>query len=135
MPIDPGPFDIDETRLVIGPNGNASPKPVSPTFYEDLDAEFGDFAGHMLVAEHSFDAPWPTWEMHPKGDEFVYLLEGDVDLILWIGSTEKTLRVDMPGTYVIVPKGTWHTARPRRPTRMLFLTPGEGTLNAETPGP
>ena len=27
-----------------------------------------------------------------------------------------------------------HTARPNAPTSMLFITPGEGTENRETPG-
>jgi len=134
MPTDSGPFLLDETRLVFGPAGEATPKPVSPAFYEQLDAEFGDFAGHMLVAEHYFDAPWPTWEMHPKGDELVYLLDGDADFIFWVGSAEEPVRVAKPDSYVIVPKGSWHTAWPRQPTRMLFFTPGEGTFNAETPG-
>ena len=34
---------------------------------------------------------------------------------------------DAPGDYVIVPRGTRHTARIRKPARMLFITPGEGT--------
>ncbi len=134
MTQDAGPFQLTDTRLVLGPGGTATPRRVSDGFYQKLDAEFGDFAGHMLVAEHSFDAPWSTWEMHPAGDEFVYLLDGDTDFILWIDASETRVRVNTPGSYVVVPKGVWHTARPYRPTRMLFVTPGEGTQNAEQPG-
>lgn len=129
-----GPFRLDEMRLVVGPSGDATPKRVTPDFYAQLDADFGDFNGHSLVAEHTFEEAWPTWEMHPAGDEFVYLLEGDVDFVLWIDAAEQTVRVAEPGSYVVVPKGTWHTARPRQRTRMLFVTPGEGTRNAEKPG-
>ena len=35
--------------------------------------------------------------------------------------------------FAIVPRNTWHTARVTSPTTMLFITPGEGTLNAEQP--
>jgi hypothetical protein len=42
-----------------------------------------------------------------------------------IGSEELT----EPGAFVVVPKGTWHTARTAAPTRMLFITPGERTEN------
>jgi len=28
-----------------------------------------------LISEHEFSADWPAWEVHPSGDEFVYLLE------------------------------------------------------------
>ena len=87
----------------------------------------------MLVQEFTFDGPWPTWEVHPEGDEFVYLIEGDTDFVLKLGAEEQTLRVNTPGSYVVVPKGVWHTARPHMRTKMLFFTPGEGTLNAETP--
>jgi mannose-6-phosphate isomerase-like protein (cupin superfamily) len=82
---------------------------------------------------HMFDEAWPTWEIHPHGDEFVYLFEGDTDMVLKTGDGEVTLRLDTPGAYVVVPNGTWHTARPYAPTRMLFVTPGEGTLNQELP--
>lgn len=135
MPINPGPFDLGSTRLILGPQGNAVPKAVTADFYKELDREFNQFAGHVLVSRHEFDEPWSTWEMHPKGDEFVYLLFGDVDLVLWTGDRERLLRVNDPGSYVVVPRGTWHTARPRMRTGMLFLTPGEGTVNADHPGP
>ena len=35
----------------------------------------------------------------------------------------------VPGSFVIVPRGTWHTARTSVATKMLFITPGEGTKN------
>jgi len=34
-----------------------------------------------------------------------------------------------PGSYVVIPAGIWHTARTSVATRMLFVTPGEGTEN------
>ena len=42
---------------------------------------------------------------------------------------EETVYLQEPGTYVIVPKGTWHTARVAKAAKMLFITPGEGTQN------
>ena len=133
MPTDPGPFDLDSARVILGPRGGATVKEVTPNFYQELDAEFDGFRGHLLLSKHEFDAPWPTWEVHPKGDEIVYLLNGDTDLVLRIGDGERVVRVTRPGAYVVVPKGTWHTARPQTRTALLFLTPGEGTLNAESP--
>ncbi len=129
----PGPYDLDETRLIMAPDGEATPKKVTPTFFEELDTEFGGFAGHVLFSKFSFSEDWPTWEIHPKGDEAVYLLEGDTDFVLWRDGKETSVRVNGPGSYVVVPKGTWHTARPHAPTTMLFVTPGEGTLNQEEP--
>ena len=81
----------------------------------------------------AFSEDWPTWEIHPHGDEFVYLLEGDTDFVLYTEDGEETVRVNEPGSYVVVPQNTWHTARPYAPTKMLFVTPGEGTLNQPSP--
>ena len=53
-----------------------------PAFYGRLDEEFGDFGAHVLVSCHSFDEAWPTWEMHPNGDECVILLSGDATMAL-----------------------------------------------------
>ena len=49
------------------------------------------------------------------------------------GHVLKSVRVNVPGSYLVVPKGVWHTARPNAATTLLFVTPGEGTLNAESP--
>lgn len=132
MAIDPGPYDIDSTRIIMSPSGAATAKTITPDFYEELD-EFGTFAGHVLISRFDFAEPWPTWEIHPHGDEFVYLLSGDVDFVLRTDDGDKTVRVNTPGAFVMVPKGTWHTARPNAPTSMLFVTPGQDTQNQETP--
>jgi mannose-6-phosphate isomerase-like protein (cupin superfamily) len=134
MAVHPGPYDLATTRLVLGPAHEATPKAVTPSIYEELGRDFDGFRGHVLVSQHSFDEPWETWEIHPHGDEFVYLIAGDVDFVLQTPEGDRTLRVNRPGSYVVVPRGTWHTARPHAPTTMLFVTPGEGTENRETPG-
>lgn len=135
MPLEAGPFDLATTRVILGPRGDATAKSVTPDFYAELDAEFAGFAGCALIAKYAFAEAWPTWEMHPEGDEVAYLLSGDVDFVLWTEDGERTVRVNKPGDFIVVPRGTWHTARPRAPTEMLFVTPGEGTQNAESPGP
>jgi mannose-6-phosphate isomerase-like protein (cupin superfamily) len=133
MATDPGPHHIDQVRFILAPDGSGTNKPISERFYQELDEDFGNFAGHVLIQRFSFDEDWPTWEVHPHGDEFVYLIEGDTDFVLQEDSTRRTVRVSEPGSYVVVPKGAWHTARPHAPTTLLFVTPGEGTLNAEAP--
>lgn len=40
---------------------------------------------------------------------------------------------DLASTFVVVPRGTWHTAKVHAATTMLFITPGEGTENRESP--
>ena len=119
--------------VVTDPAQNAVALDVGNRFRSDLDEKYGDFAGHSLISCFSFEERWPTWEVHPAGDEFVYLLEGDVDMTLAMPDGDETVRLSEPGSFVIVPRGIWHTAAPHTPTRMLFVTPGQGTENREQP--
>jgi len=75
----------------------------------------------------AFDQSWPNWEIHPNGDELVFLMSGAVDFILDTPEAEQIVEVRQPGDYVFVLKGTWHTANPLQPTTMLFSTADEGT--------
>ena len=118
---------------VLRPDLRVEPVPVTPGIYDELDARFDHFKGHVLVSEYAFSEPWPTWERHPAGDEIVILLAGSAQMIVRTKDGERTLALSTPGDHVVVPMGAWHTARPLAPTRMLFVTPGEGTQNAETP--
>ena len=40
---------------------------------------------------------------------------------------EKTVELREPGAFVVVPRGTWHTATVHAPSAGLFITAGEGT--------
>ena len=128
-----GPHHLSKTPAILTPAMQLVTKAFGPGFYESLDGEFEGFVGHSLIQIHAFESAWPTWEMHPKGDELVCLIEGDVDFVLRVDGEDQVVRVNEPGSYVVVPKGIWHTARPHTPTKMLFVTPGEGTQNEESP--
>lgn len=125
--------DIQSSFVVVNRKLLADVVPVTDTIWSDLDDKYGDFAGHSLIASFSFDQDWPTWEIHPEGDEFVCLLSGDADMILDTAEGERRVRLNTPGSFIIVPKGTWHTASVNAPTTMLFVTPGQGTENREQP--
>ena len=103
--------------------------------YQRLDAEFDGFKGKLLISSRAFDADWPTWERHPAGDEFVIPVSGDADMRIATADGIDTTRMTEPGTFVIVPRGAWHTARIRRPSVMLFVTPGEDTEIRDRPEP
>jgi uncharacterized cupin superfamily protein len=120
-------FNLRSTYLVLGEDGNATPIAVSDRFYQDLAHQFGDFQGHRLVSYYTFEKDWDSWEMHPAGDEFVCLLSGQIDFILEQNGTETSIGLNVPGDYIVVPRGTWHTAKVHSPSSVLFITPGEGT--------
>lgn len=124
---------LESAFVVTDPRQNAAVLNVTDTFWSDLNDKYGDFAGHALISCFRFEEPWPTWEVHPAGDEFVCLLEGDIEMTLAMPDGDQTVRLTEPGSFVIVPRGVWHTAAPLESTRMLFVTPGEGTQNREQP--
>jgi mannose-6-phosphate isomerase-like protein (cupin superfamily) len=118
-----------KTFVVMTPDFSATSVDVTATMWEDLDRKFDHFKRHLLVARFDFEADWPSWEVHPAGDEVVVLLSGRADMVLDRGGKHEVKSLAQPGSFVIVPKGVWHTARTSTPTTMLFVTPGEGTEN------
>ncbi|MDX2215013.1 MAG: hypothetical protein SFY66_17120 [Oculatellaceae cyanobacterium bins.114] len=122
-------FNINSTYTVVDENGDATPVAVSDRFYQDLERQFGDFKGKRLISHYIFETDWNCWEMHPAGDEFVCLLSGHVDFILEQDGGEQVASLNVPGAYVLVPRGVWHTARVHTSSSVLFMTPGEGTQN------
>lgn len=121
------PPKLESTFVVLQPDLSTVPVAVTPTIYEELDRRFENFKGRVLVSCFGFDSDWDTWEMHPAGDEIVCLLSGRASFEF--EGRGYVAELTEPGSYVIVPKGTWHTAHTSVPTKMLFITPGEGTQN------
>lgn len=127
------PANIATTFVVVKPQFEADCVPVTDIFFAELDERYDDFKGHALISAFSFDTDWPTWEMHPNGDEFVCLISGDVKFLLRDQNGEQSLRMNEPGSFVVVPKNTWHTAKVSSTAKMIFVTPGEGTENRVSP--
>ncbi len=128
----PGPFDMKSAYARLRPDGSAQSLPVDVTFWQDLTAgKFGDFHNEYLVTTQSFTLNWPLWEMHPKGDEIVVLIAGSVDFILEKKGGNKILPLREPGSWVLVPKGHWPTARVHALSLLLFITAGEGTQHRQ----
>lgn len=124
-------LNLDKHFVVLGPEKNATTVLNTPDLYAQLDEQFNDFKGHELIACHSFSENWPSWEVHPNGDEIVVLLSGSATFILEIDGKPRTVNLSRAGEYVVVPRGVWHTAHIKEAAKMLFITPGEGTQNRD----
>jgi len=117
-------FDLEKTYLGLDGAGRVTPLPVGPDFWATIASNPG--AAGTLVTVGTGEGDWPHWEMHPRGDEVLVLLEGRVRMVFERPGGEET--IDMaPGSTLIVPQGTWHRALDQRGLRMLFLTYGAGT--------
>lgn len=79
-----------------------------------------------LVSLHTFSSPWDSWEMHPKGEELVLCVSGQMTLWQEIDGEKKKVVLN-PGEAVINPAGVWHTADVEGEATGLFITAGVGT--------
>ncbi len=70
------------------------------------------------------DAPHDG-EMHPDGDELLYLISGHVDVVLEEDGAERSVEM-RPGQGLVVPRGVWHKVRLREPSQLVHVTPGPG---------
>lgn len=121
MPLNP------ETRYVhLSNDGAIQDLPGGAAFWSLPAEEMRRFDAGWLITEFVCEDDWANWEMHPEADEFVYLLSGDVALVLELPTGTATIRLSDRGA-VVVPRGVWHTARVFATSRMLFVTRGAGT--------
>ena len=127
----PKSIELEKAFAVLKPDMSVEPIPVTPELYDRLDADYAGFKSHVLISSFVFSESWTTWEKHPAGDEVVILLSGAATIVLQTGSGEENVALKIPGSCLIVPRDTWHTARVTEPTRMIFITPGEGTENRD----
>jgi mannose-6-phosphate isomerase-like protein (cupin superfamily) len=107
--------------------------PVTPAFWPDvMQGKLGDFHHEYLVITSTHDQKWSNWELHPNGDEIIVLIAGSVDLTLDQEGTVQAVSLRKPGDFVLVEKGTWHTANPQGSATLLFITAAEGTTHRPT---
>lgn len=121
--------DLSTDFVVLNTAQQATIEHNDATLYARLERDYAGFKGHQLIACHSFSEDWPTWEVHPHGDEVVLLLSGSATLVLRQPDGDHALHLSAAGSYVIVPAGVLHTAKINVPTQMLFITPGQDTQN------
>lgn len=126
-----GVYELASNYLRLKPDATVDVLPVDEQFWPNLmGGKLGDFANEFLVTRFDFAEDWPTWEVHPNGDEIVFLLSGQAEFHMESPAGETSLvTLDVPGTYVFVQQGYWHTAKIKQLASMLFITAGEGTLN------
>ena len=111
-------FDIDalSQRLAGGQEG------------ERLTGFCGGMVGIAAFSEH------PLWERHPRADELLHVLDGALDLTI-LGEDGPTELQLTPGSLVVVPRGLWHSPRPRGFVRLLFINTSEETEISDLPDP
>ena len=127
--MDEGVMSLRYYFAVLKPDLGVEPVGVTPTVYNQLDAKIDNFKAHILASTREFDSDRATWERHPAGDEIALLLSGAAKILLETNAGELPAELTESGSYIAVPRHTRRTVRVSGPTRMLFITPGEGAEN------
>lgn len=66
------------------------------------------------------------WERHPDGDEFLHVLEGEVDFTILTDERPVQLTV-CAGSVFVCPRGLWHRQYSRSGATLLFATAPKGS--------
>jgi mannose-6-phosphate isomerase-like protein (cupin superfamily) len=122
-------FPATETLVRLDAAGfAASPLPRSPEAWREINRARGERVVGMATPVDPTDLHPDTWEMHPDGDEVLFLLDGAIDVALaGDGETQTDLLSLASGQGCVVEPGTWHRLLLREPSRLLFVTPAGGT--------
>lgn len=62
-------------------------------------------------------------EMHPDGDELLYLISGRMEVLLELDGGDRRVEVGA-GEAIVVPQGVWHLIVVKEPGQLLNITPG-----------
>jgi len=143
----PAPPRDDDYRLAPAPPGTDDLRP-GPSLRErlvpyDLEAAFRNLPAWTMRflatmdqctvgVSHYSDAP--HWELHPDGDELLYIVDGEVEMTTLTEDGAVTSIVPA-GSVFVCPKGLWHFPRARPHVSMLFVTPGKGTRISDADDP
>jgi len=68
------------------------------------------------------DAPHDG-EVHPDGDELLFLISGAVTVTLELAAGDRLVELGA-GEAVVVPRGVWHKITMRDPGQLIHITPG-----------
>src|SRR5688500_9917079 len=97
--------DLTQVYLLLATNGKIAKLEGGDKFWNLSGEELDKIGENWLITEFSFEEDWKSWEMHPNGEEIVYLLSGAMDLILKKGENRQTIELREKGL-IVIPRET-----------------------------
>jgi mannose-6-phosphate isomerase-like protein (cupin superfamily) len=122
-------FELENKFVHLEDNGNMVSHLVDEKFWSERSSR-GYFQSGRLMEVLNLDTGPSHWEVHPGGDELLYLLRGSMDVVIKLEAENKVITL-AGGSSCIVPKETWHQTIAREPCSLLFITPSKGTQHRE----
>jgi mannose-6-phosphate isomerase-like protein (cupin superfamily) len=71
-------------------------------------------------------------EMHPDGDELLYLVSGRINVSLELDTGRRDVEV-RSGEALVVPRGVWHLITLQESGQLIHITPGPGGAHRPLP--
>jgi mannose-6-phosphate isomerase-like protein (cupin superfamily) len=118
-------FALDRTFVQLADGAAAVPVAVDSNFWQRIGEETALQEGRLVTFFH-LDRGNMHWEMHPAGDELLFLVSGKTAIVLDDGKTRRKVSMTA-GDALIVPRGVWHTFEIAEPGDLLAITRGAGT--------
>jgi mannose-6-phosphate isomerase-like protein (cupin superfamily) len=118
-------FALDCTYVQLADGAAAVPIAVDSNFWQRVSEEAALQEGRLVTFFH-LDRSNMHWEMHPAGDELLFLVSGQTALVLDHGKARRKVLMKA-GEALIVPRGIWHTLESAEPGDLLAITRGAGT--------
>jgi mannose-6-phosphate isomerase-like protein (cupin superfamily) len=125
-------IDLSKNYLLLEPDGTSAVLPGGGDFWSQLlsgkatdpgiQRLMGSEKGRLLAAL-PMGADWTHWEMHPAGDEILFMLEGKATFVLELSDGLKEIALGA-GRLLVIPQGVWHTAKVSQPGRLMAITAG-----------
>ena len=81
--------------------------------------------GYSVGAPVITQDPPHAGEMHPDGDELLFVVSGRFDVTLELDAGSRVLEL-RPGDALVVPRGVWHLVTMRESGQLVHITPGPG---------
>ncbi len=118
------PFDFSKTVVGLHAGGRAELTESAPGPPQRID-------GYTVGAPFMSQPAPHLGEMHPDGDELLFVVSGRVSVLLEEGGTQQERGTERavelrPGQALVVPRGVWHRVVPEEPSQLVHITPGPG---------
>ena len=127
-------FKLSRTFVHLRDGGDAERVELTPAFWSQSSS--GKKKHDRVVGVFEFksasDLHSSMQEMHPEGDEVIYLVAGSIDLILDEPGGERIVSIQA-GEASIVPRGVWHRLVMRKPGTLLFINSRTGMQGRRAP--
>lgn len=116
------PFKMQDSIIAYGVDGRASR--VEQPLETLEESAFSHLVGVITFTDDE-SVHANHWEIHPGGDEILYVLEGRLLAVIERdGGAEQAVIV--AGQGFVMPRASWHRLKVLEPGRLLFFTPTEG---------